>query len=123
MTAYVREILKSTAPELAGTIAVYRAGYRQAGQSKSVWAGRWSGRQEAGTLQRRWRACLRAALALASTCPALLEDHELRAELMMHQILPTHAAVAAHLPCSPAERREIERALFQGKLRAGEPHR
>lgn len=28
VTAYVREILKSTAPDLAGTIAVYRAGYR-----------------------------------------------------------------------------------------------
>jgi ATP-dependent helicase YprA (DUF1998 family) len=47
VTAYVREVLKCTAPHLAGSIAVYRAGY------------------------------------------------------------------------SPAERREIERALFQGSLRAG----
>lgn len=31
MTAYVREILKASAPELAGTIAVYRAGYRRGG--------------------------------------------------------------------------------------------
>ena len=30
VTAYVRETLKATAPHLAGTIAVYRAGYRQA---------------------------------------------------------------------------------------------
>jgi len=36
VTAYVREILKSTAPELAGTIAVYRAGYRQAGPGRSL---------------------------------------------------------------------------------------
>ena len=130
VTAYVREILKSTAPSLAGTIAVYRAGYRQAA-----------------------RACLPAhrpllSRWLCSCCPCLPAAQMAESDLLNHnRQAPTFRPLQASRPlspriatapaycccnslqpttthcccrcCSPTERREIERALFQGDLRAG----